>query len=99
MEHGPHTHDGCAACRDEAVPMQVVAVDQQRSLALCGNERGARLSVEIGLIEPVAVGELLLVHAGTAIARASTGRDERGLGAPSGRIRPTGRGAGSGSGA
>jgi HupF/HypC family protein len=58
----------CVTCSDEAVPMVVRAVDAARGLALCEDEAGARSSVEISLVEPVQVGDMLLVHAGTAIA-------------------------------
>ena len=59
----------CVTCGDEAVAMRVRRVDEQRGLALCEDAAGQRSSVEIALVEPVAVGEELLVHAGTAIAR------------------------------
>ncbi len=59
----------CVTCADEGVPMTVVRVDPERALALCERGGGARASVEIALVEPVAPGEVLLVHAGTAIAR------------------------------
>jgi hypothetical protein len=58
----------CVTCSDEALPMTVRAVDAARGLALCEDEAGARSSVEISLVEPVQVGDTLLVHAGTAIA-------------------------------
>ena len=58
----------CVTCSDEALPMTVRAVDEDRGLALCEGETGERQSVEIALVEPVAVGDTLLVHAGTAIA-------------------------------
>jgi hydrogenase maturation factor len=58
---------------DEALAMTVLAIDEERALALCGTERGHRLSVEIAPLLPVAVGEVLLVHAGTALARAKDG--------------------------
>jgi hydrogenase maturation factor len=58
----------CITCADEAVAMTVVAVDEQRVLALCADAVGARQSVETALVDPVAVGDRLLVHAGTAIA-------------------------------
>ena len=48
--------------------MTVVAVDSSRGLALCADEEGSRSTVEIALVEPVAAGDRLLVHAGTAIA-------------------------------
>jgi hydrogenase maturation factor len=57
----------CITCGDEGTPMTVVQIDRERELALCAGEDG-RLSVETALVEPVAVGDRLLVHAGTAIA-------------------------------
>jgi hydrogenase maturation factor len=62
---------GCITCGDEAIPMRVVKVDSKRSLALCSNEHGERASVEIALVEPVMCGEVLLVHAGTALTHAA----------------------------
>jgi hydrogenase assembly chaperone HypC/HupF len=59
----------CVTCADEGVPMTVLRVDRERLLALCEAGGGERESVEIALVEPVAPGEVLLVHAGTAIAR------------------------------
>lgn len=61
---------GCITCGDEATPMRVVRVDSKRSLALCSDAEGERASVEIALVEPVMSGEVLLVHAGTALTRA-----------------------------
>ena len=58
----------CITCGDEAVPVRVVAVDDERELALCENDAGERRTVEIALVLPVAPGDELLVHAGTAIA-------------------------------
>jgi hydrogenase maturation factor len=49
--------------------MTVLRVDEARALALCGGEDGAKATVEIALVSPVAPGDRLLVHAGTAIAR------------------------------
>ena len=73
--------------------MRVVAIDEPRSLALCGDERGARLSIGVALLMPVAVGEVLLVHAGIAIARADAQAQAGASEQASGRIQPTGRGA------
>ena len=57
----------CITCGDDGVPMVVVAVDNERGLALCAD--GVRhASVEVALVAPVAPGDQLLVHAGTAIA-------------------------------
>jgi hydrogenase assembly chaperone HypC/HupF len=61
----------CITCGDEALPMRVRRVDEERELALCEDADGRRQSVEIALVEDVAVGDELLVHAGTAIARAA----------------------------
>ena len=62
--HGPT----CITCSDEAVPVRVLRIDEARELALCEDARGARSSVEIALVDPVAPGDTVLVHAGTAIA-------------------------------
>ena len=51
--------------------MRVRRIDAERGLALCEDETGRRESVEIALVAPVADGDRLLVHAGTAIARAA----------------------------
>jgi hydrogenase maturation factor len=65
---GRNTASHCITCSDEAVRMTVVVVDDDRCLALCEDEAGARSSVEIALIDPVAPGDTVLVHAGTALA-------------------------------
>ena len=60
----------CVTCADEGVPMRVVVVDDARGLALCETaDGGARESVEIALVAPVAAGDALLVHAGTALTK------------------------------
>jgi hydrogenase maturation factor len=59
----------CITCADEGVEMRVVAVDDARGLALCAAPSGERESVEIALVDAVAPGDALLVHAGTALAR------------------------------
>jgi hydrogenase assembly chaperone HypC/HupF len=59
----------CVTCSDEGVPMRVVAVDEERALALCAAPDGARSSVEVALVGTVAPGDELLVHAGTALTR------------------------------
>jgi hydrogenase maturation factor len=60
----------CITCGDDGVEMRVVAVDDARGLALCEAAGGGRESVEIALVDAVTPGDALLVHAGTAIARA-----------------------------
>jgi hydrogenase assembly chaperone HypC/HupF len=60
----------CITCGDDGAPMTVLKVDHDRGLALCAaDDTGAHESVEIALVDPVAPGDRLLVHAGTAIAR------------------------------
>jgi hydrogenase maturation factor len=59
----------CVTCSDEGIPMRVLRLDDARGLALCEDGDGARSSVEIALIDRAAVGDTLLVHAGTALLR------------------------------
>jgi hydrogenase maturation factor len=60
--------DHCITCGDDGEAMMVLATDRERGLALCVGDDGRRASVETALVEPVQVGDVLLVHAGTAIA-------------------------------
>ena len=69
MTFGCEDPHHCITCADEGVAMRVVAVDEARGLALCEAAGGGRESVEIALVEPVAPGDALLVHAGTALTR------------------------------
>jgi hydrogenase expression/formation protein HypC len=59
----------CITCGDDGVPMRVVRVDDARGLALCADEDGERATVEVELVAPVAPGDDVLVHAGTALVR------------------------------
>jgi hydrogenase maturation factor len=58
----------CITCGDVAEAMTVLKVDDERALALCLDGRGEHVTVEILLVAPVAPGDQVLVHAGTAIA-------------------------------
>jgi hydrogenase assembly chaperone HypC/HupF len=58
----------CITCGDVAVEMTVLRVDDDRGLALC-EAGGEKESVQIELVGPVAPGDELLVHAGTALQR------------------------------
>jgi hydrogenase expression/formation protein HypC len=61
-------HDShCITCSDEAVALRIVEVDVDAGLARC--EDGS--IVEIALVEPVSLNDVVLVHAGTAIGRDS----------------------------
>jgi hydrogenase maturation factor len=62
----------CITCGDDGVEMRVVAVDAGRGLALCEAAGGARESVEIALVDAVAPGDALLVHAGTALQKVAS---------------------------
>jgi hydrogenase expression/formation protein HypC len=62
----------CITCGDDGDPMTVLALDTQRGLALCVGKDGRRASVETALVDPVEVGDVVLVHAGTAIAHGAT---------------------------
>jgi hydrogenase maturation factor len=61
--------EACITCGDVARPLRVVSLGAGAGLAVCAAEGGAEETVEIALVSPVAVGDELLVHAGTAIAR------------------------------
>jgi hydrogenase maturation factor len=63
--------DGCITCGDHAVELRVVSVDDASGLAVCADDQGAGIEVDVLLVAPVQAGELLLVHAGAAIARAA----------------------------
>ena len=53
--------------------MTVVRIDEARGLAECADGSGAEADVETALVEDVAVGDVLLVHAGVAIAALEPG--------------------------
>jgi len=59
---------GCITCGDEAVAMTVLKLDPERGLALCADDEGRRETVEIALVDATE-GDLLMVHAATAIAQ------------------------------
>jgi hydrogenase maturation factor len=58
----------CITCSDEGLPMRVRALADGSGQALCVDEDGADQSVAVDLLESVAVGDDILVHAGVAIA-------------------------------
>jgi hydrogenase expression/formation protein HypC len=49
--------------------MRVLALDDERGLALCSGEDGEHATVETALIEAVVPGDLVLVHAAVALAK------------------------------
>ena len=46
----------CITCGDEALPMRVRRIDEERGLALCEDADGRSSSVEIALVDRVAEG-------------------------------------------
>ena len=61
--------DHCITCSDEGVPMRVIALDDERGLALCADAAGAHHTVEAALVAPVGPDDEVLVHAGVALVR------------------------------
>ena len=57
--------DTCITCSDAAVAMQVVRVDGRDAVCLGS---GGEVLVDVELVDPVAVGDVVLVHAGVALA-------------------------------
>jgi hydrogenase maturation factor len=49
--------------------MRVVAIDDDRCLALCADADGARHTVETALVAPLGPDDDVLVHAGVALVR------------------------------
>jgi hydrogenase maturation factor len=62
----------CITCSDEGLPMRVISPADEVGQAICVDEDGTEQSVAVDLLESVAVGDDILVHAGVAIA--NTGR-------------------------
>ncbi len=58
----------CVTCSDEGIPMAVRAIDEGQGLARCEGEDGP-VEVAMDLVAPLAIGDILLVHAGVAIAK------------------------------
>ena len=57
----------CITCSDAGAPMQVVAVADD-GIARCRDDDGAESDVMTDLLGAVTAGDLLLVHAGVALA-------------------------------
>lgn len=57
----------CITCGDEGLPMRVVSLTGDG--AVCVDDQGARHEgIAVDLVEPVAPGDRVVVHAGVAIA-------------------------------
>jgi hydrogenase assembly chaperone HypC/HupF len=62
----PHA-ERCITCGDVGVPMRVLRIDED--LAVCEDSGGDVRTVEIALVDPVAPGDEVLVHADVALVR------------------------------
>jgi hydrogenase maturation factor len=69
MSASPIDPHHCITCSDEGAELTVLKVDPGRAMALCRGVDGERASVEIALVDGVAPGDVLLVHAGTALLK------------------------------
>jgi hypothetical protein len=58
----------CITCGDQATEMRVTAFDPTSGLARCVDPDGNESEVDALLVDDVAEGTRLMVHAGTAIA-------------------------------
>jgi len=61
--------DGCVTCSDEGLPLRVRALDAATGLATCQDEDGYDAEVDVSLVAPLAIGDMVLVHAGVALTR------------------------------
>jgi HupF/HypC family len=61
--------DRCVTCADALTRMRVLEADGARELALCVDDEQHRRSVDTAIVGDVSRGEVLLVHAGTALLR------------------------------
>ena len=64
----------CITCSDEGVEMTVVALTQCG--AQCRDPEGIDQRVEVELVEPVAIGDAVLVHGGVALVKLASVRAE-----------------------
>lgn len=58
----------CSTCGDVAVPVRVVQLAGAGS-ALCEDRSGARAEIALEFVGPVISGDVLMTHAGVALAK------------------------------
>ena len=58
----------CITCSDEGIEMTVLRAPGPDGLARCRPPTGADADVDVALVAAVAPGDVVLVHAGVAIA-------------------------------
>ena len=61
--------ESCITCADALTRMSVLEADGACELALCVDDEQRRRSVDTAIVGDVSPGEVLLVHAGTALFR------------------------------
>ena len=61
--------DSCVTCAGALTRMRVLEADAARELALCVDDEQRRRGVDTAIVGVVLPGEVLLVHAGTALFR------------------------------
>ena len=61
--------DRCVTCADALTRMRVLKADGARELAVCVDDEQRQRSVDTAIVGGVSPGEVLLVHAGTALSR------------------------------
>ncbi len=59
---------GCITCSDQGILMRVSEISTD-GLARCTDPEGELAEVEVDLVDGVVAGDMLLVHAGVALAR------------------------------
>jgi len=81
LSDGADARDGrCVTCADAASWMRVVDVDDARALARCVDDEGRRETVDTGVVGGIRTGDSLLVHAGAALQRRTSGDASGGTG-------------------
>lgn len=61
-------HFSCPTCRDEGLPARVLTVDETTNIATVRMDEGES-EVALDLLDDVRVGDFVLVHLATAIAK------------------------------
>lgn len=61
-------HFSCPTCKDEGLPARVLSIDAATNMAIAQLDSG-QSEVALDLLSDVRVGDLILVHLDTAIAK------------------------------
>ena len=66
-QYDPMGH--CITCSDEALPARIVQIYQEEETALVRLDNASEQEVDISLLDDVATGDRVLIHAGVAISQ------------------------------